>query len=446
MKRYGIILLILVHAAVMGQGLYQKTEQFVVGNGVNFTLIHADTANAQVSINAFINYGTNSDRVATEGIAEIMSTVFTEGCEAYPKDSLLVQWAQLKTNLRISLSPVYTQLSFEVDKRNVEQGLKLMAALLAAPRFNAKWLKQELLRLKAANSVANLSTHELCMRVAAGFANPLLDLPRSNQMSSINTEGLDEVYKLYFSPVNTFIVLAGNMNSKELRKVADTTFGAWKYKFPVSPKMVVLEKPSIVLPEYAFASKPESPYTTICWMKNAPHFGAKDATAFKLALTAFQDFLMLELDGNETAKGMRFSVVYDELKNDGTYKIIADVLNEQAPDALEVFNETLYKFVDRGISDAQLRKQKSAFKSSYLNQTPADLAVFFNPILYPDLKVRKTYPSVVDKIELAAVNDALKTYFVQQLYKCTVVGPREIFGRNIADFKRYSISSFDVNR
>lgn len=446
MKRYGIILLILVHAAAMGQGLYQKTEQFVVGNGVNFTLIHCDTPNAQVSINAFINYGTNSDRVATEGIAEIMSTVFNEGCERYPKDSLMVEWAKLKTNLRISLNPVYTQLSFAVDKRNVEQGLKIMAALLTAPRFNAKWLKQEQLRLKTANSVINLPTHELCLRVAAGFANPLLDLPRSNQLSSINTEGLDEVYKLYFSPVNTFMVLAGNMNSKELRKIVDTTFSSWKYKFPVSPKMVVLEKPSIILPEYAYASKPESPYTTICWMKNAPHFGAKDANAFKLALGAFQDFMTMELEGNEIDKGMHFSVVYDELKNDGTYKVVADVLNEQAADALELFNETLYKFVDRGISDAQLRKQKAAFKSVYLNQTPADLAVFFNPVLYPDIKLRKTYPSVIDKLELAAVNDALKTYFVQQQYKCTVVGPREIFGRNIGDIKRYSISSFDVNR
>lgn len=439
-------LFILSGTLLHAQGLYQKTEQILVGNGLNVTLIHCDTSNAQVGLNAFINYGSNSDRAATEGIAEILATAFQNGCESYPKDSLKSAFNVLNTELKVTLSPAYTRLQFTVDKKYTEEAIGLMAAILSAPQLDAAWLQQAQTQIRAANTINNLSTTEVAKRVADGFANPNTETIRSTTLNSINLDGLQEVYAFFYSPVNTHLVLTGNVNGKVLKPLLDSAFASWRFKFPVSPKMAVLPKPEILTPAYAFAPRPTSTYTSLCWVKEAPHFGAKDDLAFQLALGAFRDLCYLETEGNLQASGIRFSTEYDELKNDGSFKICADANPDDAPKAINLFNELLYKFNDRGITEAQLRRQKTALKSRYQNQTPEEIAAFFNPVLYPDLKERKTYLADLEKVELKDVLDAMKSYFGQQQFKCAVVGPKEVFGNTITDFKRYSLSSFDVNR
>ncbi len=439
------IVLVLFVGFATAQGLYQKTEQFLVGNGLNITLIHSDTANAQVNVNAFINYGSNSDALAIEGIAEIMASIYNESNNRYASDSLATQWDAISSSLQTQVTPAYTQLSFSVNKKNTAKAIELLAAVLSGVQFSEKWLQQQQLALRAANTIANLTTTAACVRVADGFTSGTIAVPRSSQLNSINMEGLQEIYKLYYSPVNTHIVLSGNVQGKVLKPILDSSFAAWRFQFPVSPKLPVFEKPIIQTAEYAFAAK-QGTHTTICWVKNAPYFGAKDEMAFKLAFGAFQELFLTEVTGNAAAAGMQFSFVYDELQNNGTFKVIAEARNEDAYKAFDVFNEILYKFNERGITEAQLRRQKQFLRSAYLNQTPADLAVFFNPILYPDIKERKPYLSIVEKTLLKDVLEVSKTYFTQQQFKCAVVGPREIFGNTITDFKRYALSSFDVNR
>lgn len=430
---------------VQAQALYQKIDQFRLENGLLVTLIQCDTASGLVHIATYTRFGDRDDEQNTNGMASILLDAVYAGSKQYTTDSLRSVLNEYGTLLEVKQTAACTEYALQVNKGALEPVLQVLAESLIEARISEKWLQAEVAKLKVQTAVYDKTTDEQNALTVQDFVLGNMDLPKVEALDAITYQGIEEVYRIYFSPVNTALVITGAIDIATAKQWAKTYFSGWRTRLPFNPAIRRIDAKPMEGMTYAWLSCPEAKTAVFRYVKEAPHWQAKDQLSFQLCAAALEDFLRADMLGRVAASQVDCSVEYDPSQNNGVFAIKLVSTPDAAQKVDELIKESLYRFFQRGPAESQLRNAKAILKNAYLRQTPAELSEFFNPIIYTDLKDRRTYLQSIQDIEQKDFDAAFKKYMDPTVFSCVVAAPREPFGNNMTSFKRYTLRDLISN-
>ncbi len=232
MKRLSAALVFLLIASAM-MGFELKVEKFKLSNGLEVLLV-PNPYSTVMSFQVWVKTGSRNERPGITGITHMLEHMMFKGSRKYgPQEhAKIVQehGGELnaftnfdRTVFFDNLSPRYLELAADLESDRFKY-LKLDEKEFLSERNVV--LEERLMRTE--NSPYGKALEELF--ALAYYAHPY-HWPVIGWRSDIEhytIEKVREYFKTHYNPSNVFIVISGNINVDEAKKVVEKYFGDWK--------------------------------------------------------------------------------------------------------------------------------------------------------------------------------------------------------------------------
>jgi zinc protease len=137
-----------------------------------------------------------------------------------------------------------TQLSFTVEKRGLDETLKLVREVVALPRFDtADFEREKKLHLSALASGPD-SPSWIARRVFSGllygkghpYSTPRMGF--SSSVHAITLEHVKDYYRQRFVPENATLIVVGDVQADELMSALEDVWASWQTDTKVQPRRI----------------------------------------------------------------------------------------------------------------------------------------------------------------------------------------------------------------
>ncbi len=432
MRKYKIVILLILVLFNFNNLFCQSkplpVEEFKLKNGLEVKMIHFGSIPA-VTISCYVNVGKKTETPGQQYLASITSSGLMLGNEKYSRidqDNLL---SKLGSGITPASNDNYTELNMRFLNKDAVAAMDLFSNVILKPLFSADEIKQRIGQTLNYNNPYKMDISALASMYSDftvfGTSNPLGRHFYAAQLNKITAAQIKEFYKFNYTPKNTELILAGNFDGAEMKKMIETLFGTWTAAYGENNGSAY-EPAEINKKEYFFVNKMKVTQACIQWNKKGPAGGSKDALLFRLANNAFNILLFDEIRSKE-GKTYGINCWFSEADNNGMYSVSTQVRNEVAYETTVSFDRVLKQFYSAGITQEQLDKSKAALKNLRLSiETPDAIIGFYNPILYPDINKRNEFLASIDGVSLEQVNKIVKKYFNPDSYKLVMAGDESV--------------------
>jgi zinc protease len=415
---------ILFSAGTETKSPFPEPERYKLKNGLE--VIFVDYGKLPVtSLSFFVNVGKKSETPGQQGLANLTANAMELGSEKYSRieqDRFLYRTGG---SLSVAANKNFTLMQAEFLNKDIEKGMDLVASVLLKPLFPKADIDEakgfELSQNKPSKMDIGDLTEMYGDYFTYGIANPLGRHYYEAQYSKITVEQIKEFYSFNFTPGNTKLIITGNPDHAQVKKLIEQFFGEWTAAYG-EVNGSSYDIPPIKNHEYAFIPKPGATQACIEWFKKGPAAGSKDVAAFNLANAVFSDHLGKEIrekDGYTYGIYSRFS----ELQNDGIFRTKTQVRNEVLFSTMTAFDKVLNDFYTNGATENELKKFKTMLKVDIQSlEEPSSFAMLINPWVYKDYTKRQQYLTELDAIDIPALNKIIKKYFTPDSYKVIIAG------------------------
>jgi zinc protease len=218
-----------------------------------------------VRINFIVNNGSRFDPDDKKGLCNLLAMCIDEGAGEFNALQLADEFELLGTQFSVSCDTDISIISLQVLSENFIPALKLISNVITQPHFNDDDFELQknkvLVRLNQSKAepdyIADVSFEYFLFGNDSPYAFPVMGIERTVQ--NIQPDFIRNLYKNNFAPLNSTMVVVGNINKDLLQKELELVLGKWDRKPKTNSsvtdfnrtkrKVIIINKPGAVQTE-----------------------------------------------------------------------------------------------------------------------------------------------------------------------------------------------------
>ena len=249
MKRLLVLVGALLATPAAAQDVSIPVTMFKLGNGLN-VIVHEDHTTPVAAVNVWYHVGSGYEAPGRTGFAHLFEHLLFEGSENVPDgefDRLLSSAGGMNNGSTSSDRTNYYEV---VPSNAVELALWLeadrMSRLLPTMSQEKLDLQREVVKNERRERYEN-QPYGLFTELSAGALYPAghpyswAPIGSMEDLSAATLEDVESFFRRYYAPNNASIVVAGDVDTREIRRIVERFFGG-------IPRGEAVPKPSIPLP------------------------------------------------------------------------------------------------------------------------------------------------------------------------------------------------------
>ncbi|WP_445381049.1 M16 family metallopeptidase [Robiginitalea sp. IMCC43444] len=405
-----------------------KPEQFKLGNGLTVLVVEnhkLPRVSVQLDIDNPPIY--EGDKA---GVASLTGSMLGKGSKNISMDAFNEEIDFMGARLEIFSQGAFGSSLSKYFPRLME----LMAEAALSPNFTQEEFDKEKNKL-----ITNLKSNEKDTKVIArrvrsalayGVNHPYGEFTTEETVNNVTLVDVQNFYRNYFVPANAYLVVVGDTNLEEVKKLVEEYFLPWTKASP--PSFEFSDPSDAQYTQINFVDVPNAVQSEI-WVENLVGLQKKDpdylsATManFVLGSGGFTGRLMKNLRQD---KGYTYST-YSSLGNSkwgtSTFAASAGVRNMVTDSAVVEILKEIERMTEEPISEKDLELAKAMYSGNFVMQLerPSTIANYAVEILQEDLP-ENFYETFLERIEAITVEDiqkASKKYFKPNNARVVVAG------------------------
>jgi predicted Zn-dependent peptidase len=311
--------------------------------------------------------------------------------------------------------------------------LELMADGSQNPIFTQEEFDKEVNILLDGIKSGEKSVGTIARRVqyalAYGKNHPYGEFTSKETVENVTLSDVQNFYNTYFKPNNAYLVIVGDVNFKEVKKLVKKHFKNWEkgdlpsYTIPQVNNIATTEIDFIDMPN-AVQSDVTVLSTVDLKMSNSDYFAVKLAN--KILGGGGEGRLFLNLREDKGYTYGAYSSINSDEKTATTFKASAQVRNMVTDSAVVEFIKEIKKFRNTPVTKEELNNTKAAYVGSFVRnvekpQTIAGYALNIKINNLPD-DFYETYLSKINAVTIEDIQRVAQKYFSADNARIIVTG------------------------
>lgn len=420
-----------------------EIEEFKLSNGLRVFYIFKDKL-PLIRMNLLIDAGSKFDPEDKQGLAYLTSLVIDEGAGELNALELSDEFDLLGSSFSISTDNDSITFSLQCLSENFDRSFELFTKVLLQPAFNSADFEREkkklLTRIIQSKDEPDFIAEQIFDKILFGksnvYSNPVLGYEET--VTNISETDVKVHYQNYFSPDNSFLVLAGNLSKNELEIYLDKYLNKWNNLSIKSTLLFDLakQKKRIYLYHKDGSVQTEIRVGQMSEKRNVGNYYSK--LLFNSILggqfTSRINLNLREKNGYTYGAGSRFQY----LKDAGIFQVSTSVAAENTSNALkEIFFEL--DNIEKGITDEELEFAKSSITKKFPMNFETYRQIVFNvssKILFnlPD-DYFKSYINKINNTSKIEVEEEAKKSIIPDETIIILVGDKNLIKDQIKNLK-----------
>lgn len=429
----------------------EKPESFTLKNGVKVLVVENHKL-PRVSMTLTMD---NPPILEGEkaGVAGLMGAMLGEGTTEIPKDKFNEEIDYLGANISFFSQGASASTLSKYFPRIME----LMSKGALNPNFTAEEFAAEKARaienLKAGEKSVSGNASRLSRALTYGVNHPYGEFTTIESLEALTLQDVKDFYSKNFTPKNAYLVVVGDVQTKEVKKLAEKYLANWKggdlapFNFPM-PKNVAQTQVNFI--DFPNAVQSEVSVTNVIDLKmgDADYFPVLIANKILGGGGEARLFLNLREDKGYT---------YGAYSSTGSDKYVArfvasaSVRNPVTDSAVVAFLDELHRIRDEKVSAEELENAKAKYTGDFVMalERPSTIAQYALSIETNDLP-ENFYETYLQKINAVTADDiqrVAKKYFLADNARIVVVGKGSEVAENLEKLsykgKKIPVKYFD---
>ena len=240
-------------------------KMFKLKNGIQVLVVEDDKLPA-------VTYSLTIDRNPIldgnkVGVSSILSAMLGNGTTSTPKD----KFNEEVEFLGASVSVTFSGGSANTLTKNNDRVLELWSDAIINPLLLKEEFDKEKTKLSESLKADVNNIDAIADRVSSALSygkdHPYGEFLSEKTLSNVTFEDVIDYHSRYYIPNNAYLVVVGDVNTKEIKTVLKEKFGSWKKgKMPVNPEPNYTE--NVMLTEVDFIDVPSATQSTIIVTNN----------------------------------------------------------------------------------------------------------------------------------------------------------------------------------
>lgn len=311
--------------------------------------------------------------------------------------------------------------------------LELMADAAQNPIFTQEEFDKEVSKLLDGIKSGEKSVQNIANRVqyalAYGKDHPYGEFTSKETVENVSLADVQNFYNSYFKPNNAYLVIVGDVNFKEVKKLVKKNFKNWEegdlpaYTIPKVNNVAKTEIDFIDMPN-AVQSDVTVLSTVHLKMSNPDYFAVKLANHILGGGSTGKLYLNLREDKGYTYGA--YSRIGSDEKTATTFKAYAQVRNIVTDSTVIEFMKEIKKFRDAPVTKEELSNTKAAYVGSFVRnvEKPETVAQYALNIKINNLPedFYETYLAKISAVTIEDIQRVAQKYFSENNARIVVTG------------------------
>lgn len=408
-----------------------KIEHWLTSQGSRVYFVSAEGL-PMADIQVVFNAGSANDGQQF-GIAELTAGMLDTGAGKWNADEIAQRFESVGAQFGVASSMDMATFSLRTltEPALFATALDTAQTILTQPLFKEADFKREKSR-----TLAGLKQQEESPAAQASIAfNKALygDHPYGHPgtgdlktVSSFKISDVRDFYKKYYVAANAIVVIVGDLTKVQAEQTAEKLLTG----LPVGKKPAAL--PDVKLPDHLAKFQIDFPSTQTHVLVGLPGSYRKDPDYFNLYvgnhIIGGSGLVSKLFDEVREKRGLAYTASsnFVPLAKPGPFMISLQTRNDQTNEALDVVNQTLAEFINKGPSDEELNAAKKNITGGFAlrSDTNKKLASYVSMIGFYELPLDylDTFQQNIEKVTKASIAEAFKRRVNLQILQTVTVG------------------------
>jgi predicted Zn-dependent peptidase len=405
----------------------KKPETFSLPNGLKVLVVENQKL-PRVSYSLTID-NTPYAEGNKKGVDDLTSSLIGNGSTKTAKDTFNEEIDFLGANINFYSSGA----SASGLSKHAKRIMQLMAEGALMPNFTQDEFDKEKDKLIEGLKTQEKSVTAVASRVervlAYGRNHPSGEYLSEETINNVSLEDVKENYRTYFVPEHAYLVIVGDVKTKDVKKLVENLFGSWTKA--TAPRLSYSNPSNVQYSQINFVDMPNAVQSEITIL-NTVNLKMTDADFFPVILANqvyggdFNSYLNMNLrEAHGWTYGARSSIGFD--KNIySLFKANTQVRNAVTDSAVVEALKELKKIRTEKVTDEILNNVKAGYVGKFVMQVekPATVARYALNIETEGLPT-DFYENYIKNINAVTPDDVMRVankYFLQDNLRILVVG------------------------
>jgi zinc protease len=405
----------------------KEPQRFKLKNGVNVLVVENHKL-PRVSIQLAIDNPPILEGEKT-GVSSLTGSLMGKGSKNIPKDAFNEEIDFLGARMSFGSQGAYASSLSKYFPRMME----LMADAAINPNFTQEQFDKEKEKIVTALKTQEKDVSAIASRVqralSYGKDHPYGGFTTEASMNNITLADTEGFYRNYFVPANAYLIVIGDVEFKEVQKIAEEYFTPWTKAVPLS---FSFSTPSDVqYTQINFVDMPNAVQSEIS-VQNLVHLKMSD-TDYLPALVANQILggggegrLFLNLREDKGYTYGSYSSIGNDKNSVSRFSATASVRNMVTDSSVVEILKEIDRIATTPVTESELANTKAKYAGRFIMalEEPETIAGYALNIETESLPkdFYKTYLERLDKITIADVQHAAKKYFSSSNARVVIAG------------------------
>ncbi len=408
-----------------------KIEHWQTMGGSRVYYVHTEGL-PMVDIQVVFNAGSASDGQQF-GLSALTADLLDTGAGKWNADEIAQRFESVGAQFGVSSSMDTTTVSLRTltDKTLFDKALETMQVILTKPAFNQADFKREQRR-----TLSGLKQQEESPAALASIAfyNALYGThpyahPESGvikTVSAFKAADIRHFYQKFYVADNAIVVIVGALSKQQAEQTAEQLLAG----LPLGKRPGTL--PDVAMPLKATQQHIEFPSSQTHVLVGLPGSYRKDPDYFNLYvgnhILGGSGLVSKLFDEIREKRGLAYSASsnFMPMLKPGPFLISLQTRNDQTAQALQVLNQTLADFINKGPTEVELTAAKKNITGGFAMRfdTNKELAGYVAMIGFYEMPLDylDTFQQKTELVTVASITDAFKRRVNPQLLQTITVG------------------------
>ncbi len=404
----------------------KKPETFTLPNGLKVMVVENHKL-PRVTFNLTIDTAPFAEG-AKKGVDDLTSSLIGSGTKKISKDAFNEEVDFLGAEINFSSTGAYASSLSKYAARVLE----LMADGALNPVFTQEELDKEKAKMldglksqeKSVPAVASRVTNVL----AFGKNHPMGEYLSEETIKNVTLADVQQHYRTYFVPGNAYLVVIGDVNFKDTKKMVEKLFGSWTKG--VAPRLTYTDPQNVQYTQLNFVDMPNAVQSEIA-LVNTVKLEMKDPDYFPVILANqvlggdFNSYLNMNLrEAHGWTYGARSGLNASRWVT--PFKASSQVRNAVTDSAVVEFLKEIKRIRTEKVTDEVLNNVKAGYIGRFVMQIekPQTVARYALNIETEGLPADfyENYIKNINAVTPADVQRVAQKYFMGDNIRIVVVG------------------------
>jgi len=224
--------------------------------------------------------GSENNQAATAGLASLASEVMGDGTESRSLAKLAEDQESIGTHINTTAGMDSSAISMSVLTSNADRGMSLLSDVALHPAFRTDDVERRRAQRLVRISQETDNVYQIAFRVGPKllFGDQPYGLSgngTTESVKAITPAEISDFYQHHYGPDDSVLVLVGDINQAEARKLAEDSFGGWKNQADAAPQLPAA--PEAPATHVVIVDKPGAPQTALLAFGNGVPETSPDA-------------------------------------------------------------------------------------------------------------------------------------------------------------------------